>query len=316
MRRLLIVWLSLMILVPFARARVAMAQVVGSPAGAGADRLAGRWEGRIAALQGERPTVAVFKKAGDGYTGRTLGLRPGVEIDLIDLQLVGDQLTARAEVEMPQAAVTINYAFKLEGEVLRGRGSLDFAGQALSFNIELKRVSGDTEAPLTAGAAGRASLRPVVAQPQQKQSPDYFVGRWSFRYVGRESPLGLAPREGIVTYTRRPDGRTLDGRIEGRTDAGAYTETQVITFLEGDKAFTFTERLANRTVISGRADWRIPISIQYAVEPVRVGRHQVQIRRTLSIIAAHSFSVVEEISADGEPFVRLGDAVYTRVDSK
>ena len=90
----------------------------------------------------------------------------------------------------------------------------------------------------------------------------------------------------------------------------------MITFLEGDKSFTFTERLANRTVISGRADWRIPISIHYAVEPVRVGRQQVQIRRTISIIAAHSFSVVEEISADGEPFVRLGNAVYTRVESK
>ncbi|MFM8393560.1 MAG: hypothetical protein ACKOB4_06500 [Acidobacteriota bacterium] len=304
MCRWLTVLLSLMTLAPLAGAQ------------AGPDRLAGRWEGRIAALQGERPTVAVFKRVGDGYTGRTLGLRPGVEIQLNDLKLEGDQLTASAEVETPQAAVIINYTFKLEGEVLRGRGALDFGGQALSFNIELKRVSGDTEAPLTAGAAGRASLRPVVAQPQQKQSPDYFAGQWSFRYVGRESLLGLAPRQGVVTFTKRPDGRTLDGRVEGRTDAGTYTESQVITFLEGDKSFTFTERLANQAEITGRADWKIPISIHYSVDPLRIGRRQVRIRRTISIIAAHSFSVVEEISEDGAPFERLGSAVYSRAESK
>jgi hypothetical protein len=306
MRRLLKVLFILMAGVPFVEAQTAD----------GADRLAGRWEGRIASFQGERPTVAIFKRSGEGYTGRTLGLRPGAEIQLNDLKLEGDRLTARAEVETPQAALTINYTFKLEGETLRGRGELDFSGQVISFNIELKRVSGDTASPLIAGPSGVAATRPVVEQPQQRQSPDYFTGLWSFRYVGRESLLGPAPREGTVTYTKRADGLTLDARVEGRSNGRSYTESQVITFLNGGRGYTFTEQLANRAEITGRADWKIPISIHYTIDPVRIGRHLVQVRRTISIIAAHSFSLVEEISEDGGPFVRLGSALYTRTESR
>jgi hypothetical protein len=33
-------------------------------------------------------------------------------------------------------------------------------------------------------------------------------------------------------------------------------------------------------------------------------------------VAAHSFTVTEELSEDGGPFVRLGSAVYTKVGAK
>ena len=288
------------------------------------DRLAGRWEGKLSSLQGERPTAAIFKKNGEGYTGRTLGLRPGMEIELKDLKVDGETITAQADLETPQATLTINYSFRLEGETMKGQGSLDFGGQPFTFTIELKRVSGDTESPLmsgaiagaTARAAAATPARPPVVQPQQKQSPDYFVGQWNFRYIGRESPLGMAPRDGVVSVTKRGDGRTLDAKVAGRTDAGPYSESWVLAFDETAHNFTLTEKLASGAVLNARADWSSPISIHFNISPIKVGRQSLQLRRTISIIAAHSFSVTEEISENGAPFVRLGGAVYSRLESK
>ncbi|NBO63239.1 MAG: hypothetical protein EBU88_00040 [Acidobacteria bacterium] len=287
------------------------------------DRLAGRWEGKLSSLQGERPTAAIFRKSGDRYTGRTLGLRPGMEIELKDLKVEGETITAQADVETPQATLTINYTFKLEGEVLKGQGSVDFGGQPFTFSIELKRVSGDTESPLMSGSfaaaarTGAASpARPPVVQPQQKQSADYFVGQWNFRYLGRESPLGMAPREGTISITQRTDGRTLEAKVAGRSDTGAYVESWVMVFDETSRSFTLTEKLANGVVVNARCDWSSPISINFNINPIKVGRHNLQLRRTISIIAAHSFSVTEEISENGAPFVRLGSAIYSRLESK
>jgi len=37
------------------------------------------------------------------------------------------------------------------------------------------------------------------------------------------------------------------------------------------------------------------------------------LKRIISIVAGHSFTVTEELSENGGPFVRLGSAIYTRV---
>ncbi len=292
------------------------------------DKLSGRWEGKLQSMQGERPTTAIFKKDGDSYTGRTLGLRPGTEIQLKEIKIDGDNITARADIETPQATLVVNYTFKLDGESMKGQGALDFGGQAVTFDIELKRVSMDTEGPLAPAAAqnqpgqqqgqqqgqqGRPQGQRVqVEQPQQKQSIDYFVGQWSFKYLGRESALGPAPREGILTYTKRPDGKTLDGVITGNSESGAYKETSVIVYDEATKTMTFAEKLANGLTVTSRGDWSSPISIRFAVDPVKTRAQSVQLRRIISIISAHSFSVTEELSEDGGPFVRLGSAVYSK----
>ncbi len=287
------------------------------------DKVAGRWEGKISSMQGERPTAAVFKKEGEGYTGKTLGLRPGTEVQLKDIKVNGDTVTAIADLETPQATLTVNYSFKLEGETMKGQGSLDFGGQAVTFDVELKRVSMDTEAPLVAagqggqgGQAAAPAARPVVQQPQQKQSPDYFAGQWTFKYLGRESALGPAPREGTVTYTKRADGKSLDAVIEGKTDAGAYRESAVIVFDEANTTLTFTEKLANGVVVNSKGDWSSPITIKFAVEPINAKGQRVALRRHLSVVSAHSFTVTEELSEDGGPFVRLGSAVFSKVGAK
>jgi hypothetical protein len=292
------------------------------------DKLAGRWEGKVQSAQGERSTTVIFKKEGDVYTGRTLSMRPGQEILIKEIKIDGEKVTAKADVDAPQGSVTINYTFTLAGETMKGEGAIDFGGQNFTFDIDLKRVSNDTAGPLESqsntqtqsqsqsqtGSQQRA--RTSVPQPQQKQSIDYFVGQWSFKYIGRESALWPAPREGVATFTKRADGKSVEAVTEGKSDGKAFNETSVITFDESSKMLTFTEKLAGGVVLNSKADWSSPIAIRFNIEPVKVKGQTLQLRRIISVVAAHTFTVAEELSEDGGPFVRLGSAVFTKIGAK
>lgn len=283
------------------------------------DQLIGRWEGKMQSMQGERDMVVIFKKEGDKYIGRGAGLRPGTEMILRDVVLSGEDLTAKSDVETPQATLAITYKFKIAGETMKGQGMLNFGGQEISIPIDLKRVSPNTDGPLTAQAAGggqgpsRGASRPRAdIQPQQKQSLDYFVGTWEFNYVGRDSALAPAPRTGTITFTKAADGKSLNAVIEGKADGGAYKDTVTVTFDEATKTLTFAEKLANGTKLNSKGDWSSPIAIRFAIDPVKIKNQSLQLRRNISVVAAHSFTVTEEISENGGPFVRLGAAVYSR----
>ncbi len=300
------------------------------------DKLEGRWEGKVQTAQGERATTVIFKKEGETYTGRTSSLRQGQEILIKDIKIDGDKVTAKADVDTPQAAVTITYTFTLAGETMKGEGAVDFGGQNFTFDIDLKRVSNDTAGSLEsqtqtqaqnqpqpqqqnqpqAQSGGQQRSRSNVPQPQQKQSIDYFTGRWSFKYIGRESALWPAPREGVATFTKRADGKSVEGVTEGNADGNIFKETSVIAFDDSSKMLTFTEKLARGAVLNSKADWTSPISIRFAVEPVKLKGQTLQLRRTISVIAAHTFTVTEELSEDGGPFVRLGSAVFTKDGAK
>ncbi|MGH9831716.1 MAG: hypothetical protein ACRD9Y_01800 [Blastocatellia bacterium] len=304
------------------------------PAIAQQDKLAGRWEGKIQSLQGERETSLVIKKEGDTYTGKTPGMRGGAEITLKDFKIDGDKVTAKADVETPQATITINYTFTLAGETMKGQGALDFGGQAVTFDLDLKRVSASAAAAPPAAAQqqpqgqaqgqgqgrgqgqGQARQRIDVPQPQQKQSVDYFAGQWTYKYVGRESALWPAPRECAVTFTKRADGKSVEGVANCKHDGGAFKDTSVIVFDEATKMMTFTEKLGSGVALNSKADWTSPISIRFTIDPVTAKRQKLQLRRTISIVATHSFTVAEELSEDGGPFVRLGSAVFTRAGAK
>ncbi len=295
-----------------------------------ADKLAGKWEGKTVSPQGERPTTAVFKKDGSGYTGTITGQRG--DLQLKEIKLDGDKLTAKAEVETPQGNLTINYEFTLQSDSLKGKGSLDFNGNPFSFDVDLKRAADGAAAaaptpPATQAPTSTAPRPPTqapqerqqrinVPQPQQKQSIDYFVGQWSFKYIGRESAFGPAPREGVATFTKRPDGKSVAGAIVGKHDGGPFKETSVITFDEATKMMTFSEKLSSGLQVNSKGDWSSPIAIRFTIEPVKVKGQTLQLKRTISIVAAHSFSVTEELSEDGGPFVRLGNTLFTKVDAK
>jgi hypothetical protein len=301
------------------------------PAIAQQDKLVGRWEGKIQSLQGERETSLVIKKEGDTYTGKTPGMRGGTEITLKDFKIDGDKVTAKADVETPQATITINYTFTLAGETMKGQGALDFGGQAVTFDLDLKRVSANTDAPATATTQqapaqqqqqgqqqgpGQQRQRIDVPQPQQKQSIDYFAGQWTYKYIGRESALWPAPRECVVTFTKRADGKSVEGVSDCRHEGGAFKDTSVIVFDEATKMMTFAEKLGSGVVLNSKADWTSPISIRFTIDPITAKKQKLQLRRTISVVAAHSFTMAEELSEDGGPFVRLGSAVFTKVGAK
>ena len=281
------------------------------------DKLVGRWEGKIQSPQGERPTTLTFRKEGEAYTGKMPGLQPGSEIQLKEIKLDGNKLTAVADVETPQGSITINYDFTLEGETLTGKGEIRSFG--MSFDMNLKRASTDPASAPSTPAGGQAQQpprRPSVPQPQQKQSIDYFVGQWSYKYVGRESALGPAPRECTLSFTKRADGKTLDGAANCTSDGKAYRDSYVIVYDDASKLMTVAEKLGSGVTLNSRADWTSPISIRFAIDPVKAKGQSLQLRRTISVVAAHSFTIAEELSEDGGPFVRLGSAVVTRVDAK
>src|SRR5215510_12593194 len=284
------------------------------------DKLVGRWEGKAQSPQGERETSLVIRKDGDVYLGVMPGMRQGMEIQLKDFKIDGDKFTAKADIETPQAAITINYSFTLAGEAMKGQGALDFGGQNITIDFDFKRVSADAGAAPAAGqqpgAQGQQRQRVVVPQPQQKQSIDFFVGQWSYKYIGRESALWPAPRECVVTFTKRADGRSVEGVSECKHEGGAFKDSLVIVFDEATKTLGFTEKLGSGVALTSRGDWTSPISIRFAIDPVTTKGQKLQLRRTISVVAAHSFTVAEELSEDGGPFVRLGSAVFSKVGAK
>jgi hypothetical protein len=288
------------------------------------DKLQGRWEGKAQTPQGEMPAAVTFKKEGDVYSGTITSMR-GV-LPLKEIKIAGDNITAQSQLDAGGAVIVISYKFTVQGEKLAGKGELDFGGQTMSFDFDLKKVS-DNPAAAGSGATGPAQQggggqqgggqqRAQVPQPQQKPSLNYFAGQWSFKWVGRESPLGPGgPREGTVTFKADAAGKTLEGRMDAKTEEGPLTNTMIVGWDESTKTLTFSERMSNGIQIMSKGDWSSPISIRCTVEPIKVKGHTLQLKRTIAVIAAHSFSITEELSEDGGPFIRLGNALFTRVST-
>jgi len=255
------------------------------------DRLQGRWEGNSKSFQGERPVTVIFKKGADAYTGTITGSQGTVPFK--DLKVDGDKVTANAEVDSPQAGrLTINYKFVLQGETLKGEGAVEVGGQTYTFTYDLKRVS--TSTALTEQEERRAT-RPSVPQPQQKQSLDYFVGQWAFKWVGRESALGPGGRrEGMTTFQLAPGGKTLESHTDGKSEEGSYQESAVIGFDERTKMLSFVERRRDLHVVS-KGDWTSPVSIRFTVDPIKVKGRTLHLRRPIAVISPYSFTVTEEL---------------------
>jgi hypothetical protein len=276
------------------------------------DPLEGRWEGTVQSVQGEVSATMTFKKGSDGYTGQVSRLQGQGDIALTQVQLSGDQITAIASVELPNGTIEIKYRLTLQGDSLKGKGLVDFGGQTFELTYDLKRGS---SGPRTAtGPQGQLSQqRPTVPQPQQKQSPQYFVGRWTFNWLARESPLGPSgPVDGTITYSFGPDQKTLQCQIEGRSETGNIHGSARITFDETAKVLAYDERLSNGIQIKSVGDWSSPISIRFKIEPIRAAGHTLDLRRTISIISAFSYKVTEELSTDGGPYERLGQGLFTK----
>lgn len=286
------------------------------PVLAQSDPLSGRWEGKFISARGEQASSATFKKDGDAYSG-TILIQTG-EQKFKEVTRDGNNVTALVTIETPQGSIPIKFNLTLEGDSLKGKGTIEFGGQNITMDVDFKRAS----EVVTQGAAGggppgapsgrRREASPDAAQPMQKQSIDYFVGTWSAKYMGRESPFGKAPREGTITFTKNADG-TLSGQGVSKFEGGQLDETVTISFDENKKTLTFLERRSNGVQFTTKGDWSSPLSIRFEIGPFRIGDKTLAMRRTVSVVSGHSFTLTEEISEDGSPFTRLGNAVYTRV---
>ena len=286
------------------------------PVLAQSDPLSGRWEGKFITARGEQVSSATFKKDGDAYSG-TILIMTG-EQKFKEVKLEGNTVTALVTMEAPTGSIPIKFNLTLDGDSLKGKGTVDFGGQSITMDIDLKRasevVTQGAAGGAPPGASGNRRREPSAdsAQPMQKQSIDYFVGTWSAKYMGRESPFGKAPREGSITFTKNPDG-TLAGTGVSKFEGGQLDETVTISFDENKKTLTFLERRSNGVQFTTKGDWSSPLSIRFEIGPFRIGDKTMAMRRIVNVVSGHSFTLTEEISEDGGPFTRLGNAVYTRV---
>jgi len=278
------------------------------------DTLEGRWEGTVQSIQGETKATMTFKKGSDGYTGQVSRLRGDEgDIPLTQVKVNGSQVSAVATVESPNGSIEIKYQLNLQGDSLKGKGLVDFGGQTFELAYDLKRGSGGPRAASDQPAPQGPQQRPTVPQPQQKQSAQYFVGRWTFNWLARESPLGPGgPVDGSITYTLGPDQKTLAYQMQGKSETGNITGSARISFDETSKTLTYDEHLPSGVEIKSVGDWSSPISIRFKVEPFKTGGHTLILRRTISIISGFSYKVTEELSTDGGPYERLGQGLFTK----
>jgi len=282
------------------------------------DRLEGRWEGTVQSPAGDSKAVAIFKKNGDAYTGTMSRLRGDGDFPLGPVKLDGDKVTASTHFDIPQGALDLKLDLTLSGDTLKGKGEASLGGQTFELTYDLKRSSASTAAQGPAQPARpqgegqpQPQRRPVVPQPQQKQSLDYFVGQWSYRWVGRESPLGPGgPFEATATFAAIPDSKFIEGRIESKSDGVSTPLT--IGFDEDTKMLVFDERWPNGVDVLSMGDWRSPVAIRFQVAPVKIKNQVLRLKRTISVISAFSFSLTEELSVDGGPFERLGQGMFTK----
>jgi hypothetical protein len=191
------------------------------------------------------------------------------------------------------------------------------ASTMIGFGTVMPRAN---ERPVAGIAAVSSAQEPTPRgrrgsppQPQQTQSPLYFVGTWRFAWTGRESPLTPGPRSGTVTYARGTGGNVLTVRVEGQIEEGAaYKESGAIEWNEAKKSLAFKEQLSGGTQVTGTGDWSSPLAIRYESAPIRVKTQTVRLRRSYAIISPESFIVTEELSIDGAPFTRLGTGTFTK----
>ena len=149
-------------------------------------------------------------------------------------------------------------------------------------------------------------------QPQQQQTDEYFVGAWTFTWIGRESPVSAGPRSGTLTYARKSPG-TLDLRAEGKIDSGAaFTETGSAVWNADKKTIIWVERLSTGLELRSAGDWSSPIGIRAESEPVKAGSQTVRVKRLYSILSPQSYMVTEEISVNGGPYQRLGNGRFQK----
>jgi len=264
-----------------------------------ADPVVGNWRGTLTASGGGESTfIITIAKKGDGYAGLTNGLNATSETPLKRLEVAGTTLIIEAADDSKLGAVVLTAELAAEGNAMKGTGTLAVGAQKFAVTVALQRRP-----------------RAEVIQPHVEQRIEYFVGRWSFEYVGAEyPPLSGGSRNGTATFARTGASNFVAGRIEGDLAGRPYREQLSVGLDPGTNAMAFVERRGDGVELVSVASWRSPIAITFETSPIFANGKTYQLRRLLSVRSATAFDVTEEFSVDGGGFRRLGSGRFTKLD--
>jgi hypothetical protein len=204
-------------------------------------------------------------------------------------------VSLEASAESRLGDVAISCELTADGNAMRGAGVLTVGAQRFDVTLALQRRP-----------------RAEVIQPRVEQRADYFVGRWAFDYLGAEyPPLSAGSRTGTAVFTSDA-ANFVTGRVDIDAGARKYQETVKIGFDSDTNTLVFVERRSDGFELASVGNWRSPIAITFRTPPVRADGKTFQLRRVISVTSNTAFEVTEEISIDGGPFKRPGNAHYTK----
>jgi hypothetical protein len=268
----------------------------GGPPGAAREPIVGAWRGTIrVAAEAPTPLVLSVVRRGDRYAG-TLNFGGANEIVLRRVAVDGSRLSVESGADSKMGAVAITAELTADGNKLTGVGTLSVGSLPVTVAIELQRLP-----------------RADVLQPVVEQRTSYFVGRWTFEYLGGEfPPLSPGSRTGTATFTSA-NPAAVTGTIDGDAGGTPYREHWSMTFDATTQMLAVIERRAGGFELLSVANWQTPLAIRFTTAPVREGGRSFQLQRLLRVVSDSAFTVTEEFSVDGGPLRRLGQATFEKV---
>jgi hypothetical protein len=281
--------------VTFAAAVVTVSAQRGAPAYP-ADPLAGAWRGTLRSSADTQTALVIsIVKKGDVYSG-VVNTGGTTEAPIRKISLTGNRLTVDAGSDSKLGDVALTTELMVDGNKATGSGTFSVGPHRFPVTIELVRRP-----------------RAEVIQPQVAQRADYFVGRWSFEYLGGEfPPLSAGSRTGTATFTKSGSSNFVSGVIENDL-GGKKTQDRITLGFDPDtRMLAVVERRADQTELISVASWQSPLAISFTTSPVVSGGKTYQLRRVIQVLNEQSFDIVEEFSVDGGALRRLGNARYSR----
>jgi hypothetical protein len=98
----------------------------------------GTWKCEYEIGDQKRTSTLTVKKDGDGFAG-TMKWPDQKEAKLKGLKFKDGELTFSAVRELMDNKLTVEYALKVDGDTLKGKGTVDAGGEKRDFEIKGKR---------------------------------------------------------------------------------------------------------------------------------------------------------------------------------
>ena len=260
------------------------------------DPLAGAWRGTMrSGTDTQTALVISIVKKGDVYSG-VINAGGTTETPIRRIEFAGNRLVVESASDSKLGEVALATELMIDGNKATGGGRLSVGDHGAPVTIELQRRP-----------------RAEVIQPQVEQRADYFLGRWTFEYLGGEfPPLSAGTRTGTATFTKTPSANFVTGEIVNDLGGKTARDRMTIGFDPGTKSLAVVERRADSTELISVATWQSPLAISFTTSPVVANGRTYQLRRVIQVLNDVSFDVVEEFSVDGGAFRRLGNARYSK----